>query len=146
LLRLAERVGERLRESGNAGRTISVKLRRADFSTITRSRTLTGPTDLTRVIYITACELYEGAGLERVRLRLVGVRVENLADAGEVPRQLTLDEPEAGWREAEQAMDKAARKFGRGAIRPAALMRPGREQSPVNRVGERRDHSDGGDG
>jgi DNA polymerase-4 len=76
---------------------------------------------------------------------LVGVRVENLTDAGEVPRQLTLGEPEAGWREAEQAMDKAAQKFGRGAIRPAALMRPGREQSPVKRVGERRDHSDGED-
>jgi DNA polymerase-4 len=145
LLRLAERVGERLRGSGNAGRTISVKLRRADFSTITRSRTLSGPTDLSRVIYITACELYEGSGLERVRLRLVGVRVENLTDAGEVPRQLALGEPETGWREAEQAMDEAARKFGRGAIRPAALMRPGREQSPVKRVGERRDQRDSED-
>jgi DNA polymerase-4 len=97
------------------------------------------------VIYITACELYEGSGLERVRLRLVGVRVENLTDAGEVPRQLALGEPEAGWREAEQAMDEVARKFGRGAIRPAALMRPGREQSPVKRVGERRDQSDSED-
>ncbi|MEO3823612.1 DNA polymerase IV [Actinomadura sp. B10D3] len=123
LLRLAEKVGARLRESGNAGRTVSVKLRMADFRTITRARTLPEPTDLARVIYVTACELYEGAGLERVRLRLVGVRVENLRPAGEAPRQLALDEPDSGWREAERAMDQVAHRFGRGAVRPAALVR-----------------------
>ena len=123
LLRLAERVGARLRESGNVGRTVSVKLRMASFKTITRARTLSEPTDLARVIYVTARELYEAAGLERVRLRLVGVRVENLHPAGEAPRQLAFDEPERGWREAEQAMDQVAHRFGRGAVRPAALVR-----------------------
>ncbi|GAA1843792.1 DNA polymerase IV [Actinomadura bangladeshensis] len=123
LLRLAEKTGERLRASGNAGRTVSVKLRMANFKTITRSRTLSEPTDLARVIYVTACELYEAAGLERVRLRLVGVRVENLGPAGEAPRQLAFDEPERGWREAERAMDQVAHRFGRGAVRPAALVR-----------------------
>ncbi|SNS20487.1 DNA polymerase-4 [Actinomadura meyerae] len=123
LLRLAERTGERLRASGNAGRTVSVKLRMASFKTITRARTLSEPTDLARVIYVTACELYEAAGLERVRLRLVGVRVENLGPAGEAPRQLAFDEPERGWREAERAMDQVAHRFGRGAVRPAALVR-----------------------
>ncbi|QKG26639.1 DNA polymerase IV [Actinomadura verrucosospora] len=122
LLRLAEKTGARLRESGNAGRTVSVKLRMANFKTITRARTLREPTDLARVIYVTACELYEGAGLERVRLRLVGVRVENLCPAGEAPRQLAFDEPERGWREAERAMDQVANRFGRGAVRPAALV------------------------
>ncbi|GLZ03621.1 DNA polymerase IV [Actinomadura sp. NBRC 104412] len=123
LLRLAEKVGARLRASGNAGRTVSVKLRMANFKTITRSRTLREPTDLARVIYITATELYEGAGLERVRLRLVGVRVENLGPADQAPRQLALDEPEIGWREAERAMDQVAHRFGSGAVRPAALVR-----------------------
>jgi DNA polymerase-4 len=123
LLRLAEKVGARLRESGNAGRTVSVKLRMADFKTITRARTLPEPTDLARVIYVTARELYEAAGLERVRLRLVGVRVENLCPAGEAPRQLAFDEPDNGWREAERAMDQVAHRFGRGAVRPAALVR-----------------------
>lgn len=124
LLRLAEKVGARLRAAGNRGRTVSVKLRRPDFSTINRSRTLPEPTDLSRVIYVTARELYEASGLEGVPLRLMGVRVENLAGAGPEARQLALDEPEHGWREAEQAMDEAARRFGRGAIRPAALIRP----------------------
>jgi DNA polymerase-4 len=124
LLRLSERVGARLRGSGLVGRTVSVKLRRGDFSTITRSRTLRDSTDLARVIYATACELYEGAGLERVRLRLVGVRVENLTSAEEAPHQLRLGEPEIGWREAERAVDAVSRKFGTGAVRPAALVRP----------------------
>ncbi|MFC0039415.1 DNA polymerase IV [Actinomadura rayongensis] len=123
LLRLAEKVGERLRRGGHAGRTVTVKLRRGDFSTITRSRTLPDPTDLTRVIYITACELYEASGLERVRLRLIGVRVENLVTAGAAPRQLALDDAEDGWHAAERAVDQVAHRFGRGTLRPAALVR-----------------------
>lgn len=123
LLRLSERVAARMRKSGHVGRTVSVKLRRADFSTITRSRTLPEPTDVAREIYATACELYRSAGLERVRLRLVGVRMENLRPADSASRQLTLGEREAGWREAERAMDRAIQRFGPDAVLPASLVR-----------------------
>jgi len=59
-----------------------VKLRLADFTTITRSRTLPEPTDVTNLIYATACLLHEGSGLSpRARLRLVGVRVTGLVPA-----------------------------------------------------------------
>lgn len=123
LLRLSEKVAARMRKAGYVGRTVSVKLRRADFSTITRSRTLREPTDVAREIYTTACELFEAAGLERVRLRLVGVRAENLRPAESATRQLGLGERETGWREAEQAMDKAIRRFGPDAVVPASLVR-----------------------
>ncbi len=123
LLRLSEKVGGRLRGSGQAGRTVAVKLRKADFSTITRARTLREPTDLSHDIYATACALYEASGLEHVPLRLVGVRVENLVPSGTSPRQLALGEREVGWREAENAIDRATKRFGTGAVRPAALMR-----------------------
>ncbi|TMR20680.1 DNA polymerase IV [Nonomuraea turkmeniaca] len=123
LLRLSERVAARMRKGGHVGRTVSVKLRRADFTTITRSRTLREPTDVAQAIYATACELYRAAGLERVRLRLVGVRMENLRPAEEATRQLGLGERETGWREAEQAMDKAIRRFGPDAVLPASLVR-----------------------
>ncbi|GII53928.1 DNA polymerase IV [Planotetraspora thailandica] len=122
LLRLSERVAARLRASGHVGRTVSVKLRRADFTTITRSRTLREPTDVAKEIYTTSCELFVAAGLERVRLRLVGVRVENLRPASSATRQLGLGEKEMGWREAEQAVDKAVRRFGPDAVRPASLV------------------------
>ncbi|UBU16897.1 DNA polymerase IV [Nonomuraea gerenzanensis] len=123
LLRLSERVAARMRKAGHVGRTVSVKLRRADFTTINRSRTLREPTDVAQVIYATACELFEAAGLDRVRLRLVGVRMENLRPADEATRQLALGEKETGWREAEQAMDKAIRRFGPDAVLPASLVR-----------------------
>lgn len=122
LLRLSERVAARLREAGYVGRTVSVKLRRSDFTTITRSRTLREATDVAKEIFATSCELYEAAGLERVRLRLVGVRMENLRDVGTATRQLSIGERETGWREAEQAMDRAIRRFGPDAVRPASLV------------------------
>jgi len=123
LLRLSERVAARVRRGGHVGRTVSVKLRRADFSTITRSRTLREPTDVAQEIYATACELYAASGLERVRLRLVGVRMENLGPVGSAARQLGLGERESGRREAEQAMDRAVRRFGPDAVIPASLVK-----------------------
>jgi DNA polymerase-4 len=140
LLRLSERVGSRLRGSGHVGRTIAIKLRRDDFTTITRSRTLREPTDLAREIYATACALYEASGLAYTPLRLVGVRVENLVSAETATQQLSLGDPETGWREAEQAMDLAARRFGAGAVRPAALVRPDAERNAY--YGKERPHDD----
>ncbi|WP_197024195.1 DNA polymerase IV [Nocardiopsis sp. CNT312] len=121
LLRLSERVGRRLRSSGQVGRTVSVKLRRADFSTITRSRTLPEHTDVGREISAVARELYESAGLGRDRLRLVGVRVEGVVSEERAPRQLVLGEEGTGWREVERAVDRVAARFGPGAVQSAAL-------------------------
>ena len=124
LLRLSERTAGRLRAAGQVGRTVSIKIRFADFTTITRSKTLPEGTDVGRVVYATALALYEALGLERARLRLVGVRVEQIGDAAAQPHQLLLGERDNGWREAELAADRAARRFGAGAVRPAALVDP----------------------
>ena len=125
LLRLSERTAARLRASGQVGRTVSIKIRFADFTTITRAKTLPEATDVGRTVYATALGLYEALGLQRARLRLVGVRVEGITDAADQSRQLLLGERETGWREAERAVDRAARRFGAGAVRPAALVDPG---------------------
>ncbi len=130
LLRLSERTAARLRATGQVGRTVSIKVRFADFTTLTRARTLPEATDVGRTVYETALALYQALGLERARLRLVGVRVEGIKDARSVPHQLLLGERDAGWREAEQAVDRAALRFGAGAVRPAALVRPGDEAAP----------------
>ena len=130
LLRLAERTAARLRATGQVGRTVSIKVRFADFTTITRSRTLSEPTDVGRQIYETARALYDALGLERARLRLVGVRVEGIADADGQPHQLELGERTVGWREAEQAVDRASLRFGAGSVRPAVLV-PGVTTTPT---------------
>jgi DNA polymerase IV len=122
LLRLSERTARSLRSAGYAARTIVVKLRLANFTTITRSRTLEEPTDLARRIHATACSLYESAGLDpQARLRLVGVRAAKLRAAPGT--QLSLDDPAEGWSEVERAMDKVTARFGSRAVGPAALVK-----------------------
>jgi DNA polymerase-4 len=124
LLRLAEKVARRLRARSRAGRTVSIKLRFTDFSTISRARTITEPTDLARDIYTVASELFDAVPLAGRRLRLVGVRVEQLQPADAVAHQPALGEPDRGWRDAERAVDRATRRFGPSAVRPASLVRP----------------------
>jgi DNA polymerase IV len=128
LLRLSDRTAARLRATGQVGRTVSIKVRFADFTTITRAKTLREPTDVARVVYDTALALYDALGLERARIRLVGVRVEGLAAAAATPRQLALGGTGEDWREAERAVDRAAARFGAGAVVPATLV--AREEAP----------------
>ena len=66
-------------------------------------------------------DLYLALKLERARLRLVGVSLENLRE--DAPQQMMLGQREKGWREAESAVDKAAARFGEKSVRPARLYR-----------------------
>jgi DNA polymerase-4 len=123
LLDQSERVAVRLRKGGFKGRTVALKLRFADFTTITRSRTLPEPTDTGRRIYEQAVELLGEVELRGRRIRLIGVRAEQLSD-GDAPVDFALwgDDDSDGWRDAEGVMDAASARFGSGAIRPAALL------------------------
>jgi len=124
LLRLADRVAGRLRASGHVGRTVCLKVRFADFSTITRSRTLAQHTDIGKEIYDTARGLYDALSLDRVPVRLVGVRMEGLAESQDVPQQLMLGEPDNGRRDAEIAVDTLRARYGSAAVKPARLVGP----------------------
>ncbi|MGA9345746.1 MAG: DNA polymerase IV [Nocardioidaceae bacterium] len=126
LLRLSTKAAARMRSAQVVGRTITLKVRFSDFTTITRSRTLRDHTNLTPEIYATAADLFTALGLERARIRLVGVRVEGLVDAARATRQLVLGERPYGWEQAEQAVDRAVGKFGTQAVRPATLLRSAR--------------------
>jgi DNA polymerase-4 len=122
LLQLADGVGQRLRRSVVLGRSIAIKLRFADFTTITRSRTLAEPTDVSRRIYEAARELYDQANSSARPVRLIGVRAEQLV--GDGGSALGLWDDDEDWREAEQTVDAIAERFGAGAVRPAALLKP----------------------
>ncbi|QDO90306.1 DNA polymerase IV [Ornithinimicrobium ciconiae] len=122
LLRLSDRSATRMRHSGLLARTVVLTVRFSDFTTITRSRTMRESTDVTRDIFATATALYAALGLQRARIRLLGVRLEGLTEAEHTPVQGRLDEPEHGWRDAERAMDRAAQRFGSGIVRPASLV------------------------
>ncbi|MBQ1093420.1 DNA polymerase IV [Streptomyces sp. B93] len=77
--RLAERCVRRLRGAGLSGRTIVLKVRRYDFSTLTRSETLRGPTDDPAVVREAAARLLESVDTTG-GVRLLGVGVSGLAD------------------------------------------------------------------
>lgn len=131
LLRLAERTAARLRAAGQLGRTVTVRIRFADFTTITRSRTAAVPTNAGQEIYSIVRQLYGALRLGRTPIRLVGVRVEGLSAAQGTPEQLALGSRESGWREADRAVDRAVTRFGAGVVRPAALVPPRPASRPV---------------
>src|SRR3954451_2234177 len=135
LLLLSERTAGRLRAGGWLARTVSIKVRFADFATITRSRTLDVPTDVGQELYDTARALFDGLGLDRARIRLVGVRAERLLGGGapcEKPQGLVeaasaaqhpgLGPGDHGARPPEPAAARGPRRFGAGAVRPATLL------------------------
>jgi len=128
LLRMSGMVAVRLRKAGVVARTIVLKLRFSDFTTITRSHTIAEPTDLGRTIYDEVREIYEATGKQSAAIRLVGVRAEQLLHADEVP--LGLWDDSEGWREAEDVMDAASARFGRGAVTPARLLGSRRTERP----------------
>ncbi len=122
LLRLSAKVAARARAAGVVARTVTLKIRFADFTTITRARTRDEATDVTREVYETAALLLSGLGLQRARVRLVGVRLEGLVPRGSVCRQLVLGSRDQGWPEADQAVDRAVWRFGPAAVQPASLL------------------------
>nr|WP_281276944.1 DNA polymerase IV [Glycomyces buryatensis] len=121
LLELSRKVASRARAAGWAGRGVTVKIRFGDFRTITRSRMLSAPTDVGHEIYAAARELADTAATAPVRL--IGVRLDHLVEAAAVGRQVALGEPEHGWRDIETAIDSAAAKFGKGAVRSAGRLK-----------------------
>jgi DNA polymerase IV len=134
LLRLVERTTAALRCRGLRGRTIALKIRYPDFRTITRSRTLAGPTDSAQEVFGVATELLDSHLPRGAVVRLLGVRLEQLV-GGAVAEQLTLDGVNANWGnanwpDAERAADAARSKFGSAAVRLATLLdAPGRSES-----------------
>ncbi|MDE0546937.1 DNA polymerase IV [Microbacterium sp. C7(2022)] len=123
LRRLADRVGARLRDGGWEAQAVAVKVRFADFSTVSRSRVLAEPTAVGQRIGDAAHDLF--GSLERLLpVRLIGVRAERLQPAGAAP--LALWDEDAEWRRVEGAVDDATARFGRGVVTRAALLGTGR--------------------
>ena len=120
LLRLTEKVARRLRRGGVAARTVTLKLRYATFTTITRSKTLATPIAEATVLHTEATALLDALRLERVRVRLVGVTAANLVPVG-AARQLDLLADDR-WSQLERAADTARGRFGQAAVTRGALL------------------------
>jgi DNA polymerase-4 len=119
LLALSGKVAARLREDGYRARTVTLKARLANFTTLTRSRTRGDPSDLGADLYRTVSELYRSLPGARRRIRLLGVQAGGLVPAG--AEQLALLHPER-WGDVERTVDRIERRFGAGATKPASLL------------------------
>ncbi len=120
IMRLADNVGYRLRRSGSSGRTVTLKVRFASFDTVTRSTTLPMPTDRTHDIVDHAVELFHSLRLERVRVRLLGVGVSNLAE-GDAARQMSL-EVDGRWERVDEVADAVRERFDGLTVSAASLL------------------------
>ena len=125
ILRMCERASSRMRERSLFAKTITLKIRFADFTTINRSKTLPLPIDTTHEIYEVAKGLYEGLSIERARIRLVGVSLDNLHT--DTHEQLVLGGRESSWRELQEGIDAAKARFGRDSVRPGRLIEESEE-------------------
>lgn len=121
LVRMADAVTMRLRAEGLAGRTIQLKVRFGDFSTVTRSRSVDGHIDDASTVLDIASALLDALDLAG-GIRLLGVGVANLQEGA--GRQLSLefgDRPRDRLA-AEEAVDAVRARFGHAAIGPARLV------------------------
>ncbi|HOX36816.1 MAG TPA: DNA polymerase IV [Candidatus Brocadiia bacterium] len=135
LLELTEEVAGRLVRSGFRGKTVTLKIRFPDFTTLTRSATLPEPTNLTDEIWPRLKRLYEERLPKRVPVRLAGIQVSNLSSG---PRQLSLFDPETDKRRGKLAeiTEDIRRKYGKDAIRRGRLIK--------GRHGEETERDEGG--
>jgi len=120
LLTLVEDVGARLRQLDLRGKTVQLKLRFDDFQTITRRRTLAGPTDANDTIYKTVCALFHEVDLEGRLVRLLGVGVSGF----QRPVQASLfdDEQELEHSPLDDTVDALRRRFGSNTIKRGRLL------------------------
>ena len=132
LLRLAQRVTHRLRGRELRAKTISLKVRFADFTNLSKAKTLPIPLSGMHEVYEVARDLYSALRLDGARIRLLGISLDNLVDESGAVEQLALGQREVGWREAQAAIDRAIARFGRGMVQPARLL----DESPDSDISE----------
>ncbi len=123
LLGLAERLGLRLRTTGQIAIRLALTLTYADRTSTQRSRTLDEPTAHSPALTALAYDLHGRLGLQRARVRTIALRAE-AASADRATQQLLLDPADEKRRHIERAADRARARFGDGAVRPGTLARP----------------------
>jgi DNA polymerase-4 len=121
VLGLADRIGQRLRGTGQVTGRLTLTVRYADRSSTTRTRTLAEPTNHSPDLATAALGILAALGLQRARVRAFVIRADDLLPVDGAHRQLSLDPGDARARAAEAAADRARRRFGPEAVHPAAL-------------------------
>jgi len=133
LMRLSEMVGRRLREGNFHARTIQLKLRYKDFTTITRAHTLPNPTQLDTEIFESIRTLFRKNWKKGIPIRLLGVHASHFTMDESTQIDLLEGNRQQRWKDALAAADKLRDKFGEKSVGLAAGLRGGfRERTHEN--------------
>jgi len=124
LARLSEMVGRRLRENGLRARTLQLKLRYADFTTITRAHSIERPTELDTEIFEHARALFLKNWKPGAKVRLLGVHASSFDD-GKDQMDLLDESKHQRWQQALAAADRLRDRYGESAVSLAAGMKGG---------------------
>lgn len=137
LLNLTDQVARRLRRHNHLGRTVQIKLRYADFRTITRAKTLPSPTNSTEALWQAADELLTRAlstpNQRPFAIRLLGMGISGFTAALPIQRLLfddPTDQQQAKQQRLDRVSDAVRDRFGPSAIRRGRTLRPGRPDPP----------------
>lgn len=131
---LAEQVAWRLRRHRLRGRTVQIKVRYADFHTITRAETLPQPTNVTEEIWQTAARLLaERLPQRRLLIRLLGVGVSNFENPEQVQGVLFDDPSRERQTRLDEAADKLKERFGADALRRGSVLLHDAKHRPLPR-------------
>jgi DNA polymerase IV len=135
LMRLSEMVGRRLREAGFFARTVQLKLRYKDFTTITRAHSLAVPTQLDIEIFEQIRTLFRKNWRKGSEVRLLGVHASSFEEQAEQINLLEADRQQR-WKQALSAADRLRDKYGESSVSLATGMKSGfRERTQENPVG-----------
>lgn len=135
LARLSEMVGRRLREHKLEARTIQLKLRYSDFTTITRAHSIPRATQLDTEIFEEARELLRRNWKAGAKVRLLGVHASGWAE-GEEQMDLLGEEKHEKWKQTMAAADRLRDKFGESAVSLGTSLRGAfRERTHENPAG-----------
>ena len=123
ILKQSEEIARQLRKAGFRARTITLKIKHADFKQFTRSKTINTPTRSSETIYRHAVDLLDNYQLTK-QVRLIGVGTSGFQSAGQ-PVQLTLfdrvEQNDKTWEKVDRTVETIARRFGRDAIKRGTL-------------------------
>ena len=123
LMRLSEMVGRRLREANFYARTVQLKLRYKDFTTITRAHTLAEPTQLDTEIFEQIRTLFRKNWKQDIPVRLLGVHASSFTTQAAAQIDLLDGNRQQRWKDALTAADKLRDRFGESSVGLAAGLR-----------------------
>jgi len=124
LLQQSQVVARSLRKHSFRARTITLKIKQADFKQFTRNKTMATPTQSSETIFKAAAALFKRCRLKQ-KIRLIGVGASGLIN-DTVPIQMDMftspsDPGDNTWEKVDQTLDRISRKFGNDAVRRASL-------------------------